>query len=343
MVFLRPIVLRDAETSNKLSVDRYDLIRSFQQDQQPRPNLLVPVNEAPVLPPLPRLEDSVVPISAPQTSPGTARPIRRRPRRRRRPRILSPARRHRRHPRREAEPMGARHPLPYAYAKAHTLLLEDDGARLVLWAPENVALPALSEVLRLYEVDGFERESAETLAQPHRRRLRRRRIERRGRGRRGRERGRPVAHDAGAAGDRGPARGQQRRADHPHAQRPAHPGGEGRRQRHPHRALRALELGALSRRRHAARGGAAQPRPARGADLAPEDHGRARHRREAPAAGRPHLAAHRRPRRRRARLDAAHRRTASARCCVCSTRPNRSSALEGLRHERRRAAPVRRT
>ena len=59
--------------------------------------------------------------------------------------------------------MGARHPLPYAYAKAHTLLLEDDGARLVLWAPENVALPALSEVLRLYEVDGFERESAETL------------------------------------------------------------------------------------------------------------------------------------------------------------------------------------
>src|SRR6187399_3762704 len=60
--------------------------------------------------------------------------------------------------------MGARHPLPYAYAKAHTLLLEDDGARLVLWAPENVALPALSEVLRLYDVDGFERESAETLA-----------------------------------------------------------------------------------------------------------------------------------------------------------------------------------
>jgi general secretion pathway protein D len=74
MVFLRPTVLRDAETSNKLSVDRYDLIRSFQQDQQPRQNLLVPVNEAPVAPPLPRLEDSVVPISAPQSSPGTARP-----------------------------------------------------------------------------------------------------------------------------------------------------------------------------------------------------------------------------------------------------------------------------
>ncbi|MEO5883612.1 MAG: type II secretion system secretin GspD [Caldimonas sp.] len=74
MVFLRPTVLRDAETSNKLSVDRYDLIRSFQQEQQPRPSLLVPVNEAPVAPPLPRLEDSIVPIAAPQSSPGTTKP-----------------------------------------------------------------------------------------------------------------------------------------------------------------------------------------------------------------------------------------------------------------------------
>ena len=60
--------------------------------------------------------------------------------------------------------MGARHPLPYAYAKANTLLLEDDGARLVLWAPESVGLPALSEVLRLYDVDALEREAASTLA-----------------------------------------------------------------------------------------------------------------------------------------------------------------------------------
>ena len=48
--------------------------------------------------------------------------------------------------------------LPYAYAKAHTVLLEDDGARLTLWAPETVALPALSEVLRLYDL----RDTAET-------------------------------------------------------------------------------------------------------------------------------------------------------------------------------------
>jgi len=61
--------------------------------------------------------------------------------------------------------MGARHPLPYAYAKAHTVLLEDDGERLVLWAPESVSLPALSEVLRLYDVDALEREAGSSLAQ----------------------------------------------------------------------------------------------------------------------------------------------------------------------------------
>ena len=59
--------------------------------------------------------------------------------------------------------MGSRHPLPYAYAKAHNLLLEDDGEQLVLWAPETVSLPALSEVLRLYSIDKLERESASTL------------------------------------------------------------------------------------------------------------------------------------------------------------------------------------
>jgi len=59
--------------------------------------------------------------------------------------------------------MASRHPLPYAYAKAHNVLLEDDGEHLVLWAPETVSLPALSEVLRLYAVDTLERESASTL------------------------------------------------------------------------------------------------------------------------------------------------------------------------------------
>ena len=61
--------------------------------------------------------------------------------------------------------MGARHPLPYAFAKAHTLLLEDDGEQLQLWAGENTSLSALSEVLRLYAVDALEREPVATLAQ----------------------------------------------------------------------------------------------------------------------------------------------------------------------------------
>jgi general secretion pathway protein E len=61
--------------------------------------------------------------------------------------------------------MGARHPLPYAFAKANTLLLESEGGRLTLWAPETVPLPALSEVMRLYDVDALEHEAASTLAQ----------------------------------------------------------------------------------------------------------------------------------------------------------------------------------
>jgi len=60
--------------------------------------------------------------------------------------------------------LGTRHPLPYAYAKAHALLLEDDGERCVLWAAEHTPPPALAEVTRVYEVARFEREAAATLA-----------------------------------------------------------------------------------------------------------------------------------------------------------------------------------
>ena len=71
MIFLRPTVMRDAESTNRLSAERYDLIRSFQKDMQPTPNILIPVGDSPVVPPLRRLENSSTPISAPQTSPGT--------------------------------------------------------------------------------------------------------------------------------------------------------------------------------------------------------------------------------------------------------------------------------
>jgi general secretion pathway protein E len=49
--------------------------------------------------------------------------------------------------------MAARHPLPYGFAKAHSLLLEDDGERLVLRHAPDSARSALTEVLRLYAVD----------------------------------------------------------------------------------------------------------------------------------------------------------------------------------------------
>jgi general secretion pathway protein E len=61
--------------------------------------------------------------------------------------------------------MATRHPLPYAYAKAHTLLLEDEGERLLLWAAETTPASALAEVTRLFEVASFEREPAATLGQ----------------------------------------------------------------------------------------------------------------------------------------------------------------------------------
>ena len=51
MVFLRPVVLRDARATTNFSLDRYDLMRSVQKDAQPDPNAALRVNEAPVLPP----------------------------------------------------------------------------------------------------------------------------------------------------------------------------------------------------------------------------------------------------------------------------------------------------
>ena len=61
--------------------------------------------------------------------------------------------------------MGSRHPLPYAFAKANTLLLEDDGQRLVLWAAETTSASALAEVTRNFDIASFEREAAATLVQ----------------------------------------------------------------------------------------------------------------------------------------------------------------------------------
>ncbi len=59
--------------------------------------------------------------------------------------------------------MGARHPLPYAFAKANSLLLEDDGQQMVLWTADNTPMSALSEVHRLYDVQTMEVEPATAL------------------------------------------------------------------------------------------------------------------------------------------------------------------------------------
>jgi general secretion pathway protein D len=65
MVFLRPVVVRDAVQSDVLSLDRYDLMRGKQEAAQPRSSIVVPVNEAPVLPPLRPPEPPAVPVPVP--------------------------------------------------------------------------------------------------------------------------------------------------------------------------------------------------------------------------------------------------------------------------------------
>ncbi len=68
MVFLRPIVMRDGATADRLSIDRYDHIRAFQQNNQPKPTPLLSIKESPVLPPLSDLP------AAPTTAPVRAAP-----------------------------------------------------------------------------------------------------------------------------------------------------------------------------------------------------------------------------------------------------------------------------
>ena len=49
-----------------------------------------------------------------------------------------------------------RRPLPYAFARTHQLLLEDDGHTLTLWHSDAPDLSAWSEVLRRHSVQSFE-------------------------------------------------------------------------------------------------------------------------------------------------------------------------------------------
>jgi general secretion pathway protein D len=75
MVFLRPVVVRDAQTGDRLSMDRYDLMRSGLQDAQPVHSDLVPINEAPLLPALPGTLPAVAPRPAAGLRPVAAPPV----------------------------------------------------------------------------------------------------------------------------------------------------------------------------------------------------------------------------------------------------------------------------
>ncbi|MBL0919491.1 MAG: type II secretion system secretin GspD [Hydrogenophaga sp.] len=80
MVFLRPVVLRDARDTSNLALDRYDQMRAVQRDLQPPPSSVLQINQSPVLgeQPVPyqRQAPSVPPLGAPEGAPGvTTTPI----------------------------------------------------------------------------------------------------------------------------------------------------------------------------------------------------------------------------------------------------------------------------
>ena len=233
--------------------------------------------------------------------------------------------------------MGARHPLPYAFAKANTLLLEDDGTQLVLWAAETTPLPALSEVLRLFDVDALRARSrprrwstasprpmpaANRAPPPWSARSRARSTCRR------MMQDLPAVEDLLEAANDAPiirmlnallTQAAKDGASDIHIE--------------PYERSSAVRFRVDGTLREVV-----QPntRAARGADLAPEDHGRARHRREAPAAGRPH------PLRiggraidvRVSTLPSAHGERAVLRLL---DKAESKFTLEGAGHERRRA------
>ena len=65
MVFLRPVVVRDAISTENFSTDRYEQMRGAQQEAQPAPSVMVPINEAPVLPPAPTATKYATPVKQP--------------------------------------------------------------------------------------------------------------------------------------------------------------------------------------------------------------------------------------------------------------------------------------
>lgn len=51
MVFLRPVVVRDNTSTERISIDRYDYMRNLQMGSQPKPSVVMPINETAVMQP----------------------------------------------------------------------------------------------------------------------------------------------------------------------------------------------------------------------------------------------------------------------------------------------------
>ena len=50
MVFLRPVIVRDAQAGNTLSMDRYDMMRGLQDQSIPSSSRNLPINDVPQMP-----------------------------------------------------------------------------------------------------------------------------------------------------------------------------------------------------------------------------------------------------------------------------------------------------
>jgi general secretion pathway protein D len=75
MVFLRPIVMRDADAQARFSLDRYDQIRARQIGGQPSPNFVLPIDNSPVLPPVvPGSPVPIAPFEPPASAPAPKAP-----------------------------------------------------------------------------------------------------------------------------------------------------------------------------------------------------------------------------------------------------------------------------
>ena len=68
MVFLRPVVIRDKDSANQVTLDRYDAIRAFQTQAQPQSVPLLPDTGAPLLPTQPAPSLLNKPAAKPQAA-----------------------------------------------------------------------------------------------------------------------------------------------------------------------------------------------------------------------------------------------------------------------------------